>query len=170
MKYVIDVPPNYISHSHIYGNLLTIPYVVGGSARDFHTNICLEPYEENDREKIEKEVWEFAKTLDVGITIEELYSIFGDEDFYNNYTYKEAKKKYEEWKKPKEEVFCVGDEIEYFFGMKAIITFIKDTDDEISIIFKDGSTDCMMKSELKDWKKTGRHFPNIVELLEEMKE
>ena len=49
MKFVIDVPEDYIIDSALYGKRLSIPFFLGdGYSCHFPTRITLEPYEEQE--------------------------------------------------------------------------------------------------------------------------
>ena len=64
MKYIIDVPVDYICITG-EGTTLQIPYFLsGGIMRSFRTNIFLEPYEGPESTEIEKFVPGLHKTGD----------------------------------------------------------------------------------------------------------
>lgn len=52
MKFVIDIPDDYIVDSALYGKRLSIPFFLegleGGDLYHFPTKIILEPYEEQE--------------------------------------------------------------------------------------------------------------------------
>ena len=70
----------------------------------------LTPYTEPDRKAIEDEVWGFVNAI-YGLSDEELYEIFYDGN-YCEHSYQEAKARYEEWKRRKDEIYA-GDEVYY---------------------------------------------------------
>lgn len=129
----------------------------------------LTPYPEPDRKAIEDEVWEFASMLmnmhpDVA---EDIYwSMNGGRGIgvAAEMTYQEAKSKYEAWKKQKDEIH-VGDEVTSKFGDGVVIDIV--ADESVHILGKDGHWNEYAEGE---YRKTGRHFPEVAELLEKMRE
>lgn len=111
MKYIVDLPDAYTSESALFGDILSIPICLeGGKRYGIPTGIKLEPYTEPDREAIEDEVWEFARKVEY-MDIREREEAFNIHYPFNQMSYKEAKSKYEVWKRTKE--IRVGDEVEY---------------------------------------------------------
>lgn len=55
----------------------------------------------------------------------------------------------------------VGDEVIGFSGAKAIVTVVDDCDDDITLMFEDGSFDTYP---CKNFRKTGRHFDEVEQL------
>ena len=140
----------------------------------------LTPYTEPDRNVIEDEVWEFASMLmnmhpDVA---EDIYwSMNGGKGIgvAAEMTYQEAKAKYDSWIKAnrdKEKRIEVGDEIEYKDcpSETAIVlrlyqpTFFKPLAD---LIYRDGKIETQVI--VDKLVKTGRHFPQVEEMLKAMK-
>jgi len=121
------------------------------------------------------DMWEVIKKVmenedKGGYSIKMLRKLFGSYDVYNithNYTPEEALAKIKEYE-DKQEQFAVGDEVySDAFDDKGIITHI--TADKVSCvcIICNGST--MMKVGTNGLHKTGRHFPEIAEVLAELR-
>ena len=107
-KYIVDLPKEYTSKSALLGEILSIPIQINGSKNyNIPTAIKITPYTESDRGTIEDEVWEFAwkiYSMDIG----EYAEIFDNKGCSSDY--REAKAKYEEWKKQKDDIH-VKDEV-----------------------------------------------------------
>ena len=128
-----------------------------------------EPDEDEIRQKAHEEAWEFAKTVSI-MKPEDKRECWGT-DKYNTinlgYSYQEAKDKYESWKAEKDKV-CVGDEVKEINGIwKGIVMNIDDTDD-LTIMVSSGQSCNGYKK--KYFRKTGRHFNEIEELLKKMRD
>lgn len=80
----------------------------------------------------------------------------------------EAIEKIRQYEQEQEEI-KVGDEVELKCGVRPAI-YMQGTkgSDEIYLLFNDGSCGVHSKSEIE--RKTGRHFPGIVEILKKMQE
>ena len=48
MKFVIDIPVEYVNHFDKTPTLIIPYYLKGGISKKFYTTICLEPYEEQE--------------------------------------------------------------------------------------------------------------------------
>ena len=103
--------------------------------------------------------------------IEEAFDIHRENAMYpfNQMTYQEAKAKYEAWKESKEEIH-VGDEIRIKTSYSADAVVIGMDDYDLFIVWKDGETDRIEPPERKQWVKTGKHFPEVEELLKKITE
>ena len=132
----------------------------------------VEEYTEPDREAIENEVWNFATMLlnmhpDVA---EDIYrSMNGGKGIgvAAEMTYQEAKERYDAWKKKKEEI-RVGDEV-IVAGTTGVVVRIPEGDEQrIHFIAPSGTVYC--NNAYADIVKTGRHFPEVAELLKKMRE
>lgn len=92
---------------------------------------------------------------------------------FKDLSYQEAKAKYEEWLKRKDEIH-VGDELKQITasgsptGAKCIV--VKIDGDKMNGIKKDGSLVVCSSQVKRWWTKTGRHFPEVAELLKKMRE
>ena len=158
MKYIIDIPEDEVNISGIL------------------TATTMTPYDESEAEQRgREEAWEFAKKIlgpsdnSDALTMEDLADCYGTDDAYDvvcGTTYQEAREKYEEWKKEKEEI-KIGDEIRNG-GVYGIVTLVEKKADGICyhVVGCDGYV--WYLNDLVT-KKTGRHFPEVAELLEKMR-
>ena len=143
----------------------------------------LTPYTEPDRKAIEdaqEEVWNFASKIILsaslgGLTTDEIKDCFGNEnvffDVLRDFSYQEAKAKYDAWKKKKNEI-RVGDEVipmDTEYDTMIVTRTWKDDywSDCVNTIGFDGSICSFLTSNVK---KTGRHFDEVEELLKKIKE
>lgn len=184
MKYIIDIPNADVSRwvgITPLGKKLYVPISVeDGNEYNIGTGIYVEEYIETDRKAIEDEVWEFALKLmedveEPHFRSAEMVDCFCKESARNVMMdgYQEAKAKYEAWKKQKDEV-RVGDELKQITasgsltGAKCIV--VKIDGDKMNGIKKDGSLVVCSSQVKRWWTKTGRHFPEVAELLKKMRE
>lgn len=155
MKYIIDLPEEFAEATKEYW--------------DKTVGMQLEPYIESNREVIENEVWDLANYMG-RMSLTERDLCFGfplPQEVTMNLSYQEAKAKFEAWLKEKNEI-KVGDEVIDKDGHKAIATYVYTDCKLCDVLWDDGSvTEDVYKEEFS---KTGRHFPEVVELLEKMKE
>ena len=166
MKYIVDIPNDSINK---YVSLLdkesfVVPITVGSdSSIRFNTGLKLKPYAEPDHKAIEDEVWQTAIEIDRNT---------GNYD-WQGMTYREAKVKYEAWKKQKDEIH-VGDEVVYssnllnYHGVKGVV-LSPETDDEYAMILLLDDLNVVADASAK-LKKTGRHFDEVEELLKKMED
>lgn len=129
--------------------------------------------EQEIRQKVEQEVWEFARNLlnytdDDWDALERMLLI-------DKCTYQEAKAKYEEWLKQKDEIH-VGDEV-YHKELPELKIYVTDMDDNSFggfALCKMGNFcdygDRFSECDVHQYKPTGRMLPNIVQLLNKMQE
>ena len=121
---------------------------------------------EPDRKAIEDEVWEFATTC-TKMDGSDSVDVFGgfSVDSFTKYSYQEAKAKYEEWKKQKDEI-RVGDEVALQDGnfKYVVMGFHFNT---AYLLASDGSVSKFPVSKLR---KLNRHFNETEELLKKMRE
>lgn len=98
-KYIVDIAnDNYMISFH------------GAGSCSFKKVTDLKPYTEPDedeiRQRVENEVWEFAKQVSI-MKPEDKRECWGTEKYNTinfGYSYQEAKAKYDAWKKKKEEI------------------------------------------------------------------
>lgn len=122
--------------------------------------------EQEIKQKVENEVWEFAKEVRLKEFIDEEGRLHGYISSFNSYS--EAKAKYEAWKKQKDEI-RVGDEVEYVEDhRKKIVVTSTYSDGWFDAIDSNGYLYINRNPVM--WKKTGRHFPELIELLKKMGE
>ena len=165
-KYIVDLPDAYTSESALFGDILSIPICLeGGKRYGIPTGIKLEPYTEPDREAIEDEVWEFARKVEY-MDIREREEAFNIHYPFNQMSYKEAKYKYEVWKRTKEEI-CVGDEIEAETGKKACVLYENPDGTQLFVFKANGTFAWWSKCKIH---KTGKKYSEIAELLKKMRE
>lgn len=157
MKYIINIPDD-------------IQKIIGLRQDYSLIYVDMTPYTEPDRKAIEDEVWEFVRELihynnGKGMVDDELQSCFGHDLYsqvFKHLSYQEAKAKYDEWKRKKEEIH-VGDEVEYIDGNTN--AFVSYFDGEMcDLICADGSVAediC-----LNMLRPTGRKCPEVLKLLE----
>ena len=166
-KYIIDIPDEvrwiqYIQQTRHGTQNLKVECVCD-----------LTPYTEPDREAIENEVWKVLEAimneddLDYPSNFDNCFHENCWEDVFKKHTYREVKANYEAWKKQKDEIH-VGDEVT-ICGQKRVVTSIDDKD--AMAIDSDGNTYGFRSIGFYDEAtKTGRHFPEVAELLKKMRE
>ncbi|WP_303820941.1 hypothetical protein [Ruminococcus flavefaciens] len=128
----------------------------------------LKKYERDDEayQRGLDEAWKAAEKV-LMLESEELKEIFDviyEEEVFGNFTPAKAIEKlraYEEQKKAEDEI-KVGDEVERNGITEGVITRIRTDDDWFQVMQSNGSSYGTQKSNLK---KTGRHFPQVAELL-----
>lgn len=118
-----------------------------------------------------EDAWDAAKkialfTKDGGLSIDELQDVFGTGNYIEILMKSDPLEAIEKIQKLQ---FKVGDEVKDKFGFYAVVTRTKKDDDEsqMSLVFRDGSAGPRKKD---GWTKTGRHFPQIAEVLGMMDE
>ena len=172
MKYVIDIPDKAIDfmggRDHV--SVFVEPEYKVGDCKHYALRISkedIEPYTEPNRETIENEVWDFATSC-IDMDGNDFCICFGNDSvFYlTEYTYSEAKSKYDEWKRKKDEI-RVGDEVIIKSdGVKGVV-LDEDLCGEFSVFTENGCCEAYRKIHFE---KTGRHFPEVAELLKKMRE
>lgn len=162
MKYIIDVDGRISKH----GKLELLCEVENALPQYICTTIDARPYAEPDRKTIEDEVWNFAAKIE-RMTCREVYEVFGIDPAWlcNQMSYQEAKAKYEAWKKQNDEI-KVGDEIEDVIRDKGVVVY-KYSKQLVDILWDDGSV--TEDNSIEGVRKTGRHFPEVTQLLEKMR-
>ena len=122
-KYIIDIPDD--SDTKYTYDQDTKELKFPSPRIDFTSLMGLEivlkniiPYTEPDRKVIEDEVWEFCMNTDWSWISEVGTKPLGD------YTYQEAKAKYEAWLKQKDEI-CAGDELKDDENIRAVVLDIR---------------------------------------------
>ena len=145
MKYVVDIPESMVIKSALKGLTLGITMRVPSNNQDFviSTNIQLEPY-----------------------TKPEIYSYTDNSTGWELYQdYQKAKERYETWKKQMNEI-RIGNEVANLTDYKGVVVKICD-DKTVNIMWDNGNVgNCKTNT----FHKTGRHFPEIVEVLEKMRD
>lgn len=161
MKYIIDVNKDRIDCSGQLFIAVDIPN--SQSAYEIPTGVWVKDYTEPDRKAVEDEVWGFAWKV-FSMNIGEYAEIFGDKGCTSDY--REAKAKYDTWKKRNDEI-RVGDEVTLYNNVKLVVVTI---DQGTSVQGIDENGECYECIELKELKKTGRHFPEVEELMKKMRD
>ena len=165
MKYIIEFEDEYSMNEGgmKYHQCKQVPYwsVSHGIIKK------LTPYTEPDRKAIEDEVWGLANYMG-RMSLTERDLCFGfplPQEVTMNLSYNEAKSKYEAWMKQKDEIH-VGDEVTPRDGIwKGVVVDVYDG--YLTIMGNKGISAGGYKS--KFFSKTGRHFPEVAELLEKMR-
>lgn len=178
MKYIIEIPDdNYDMYT--YNNELRIPWILGENSTKhwLHTGLKVTPYTEPDHKAIEDEVWDFMRFMFQFMDSVDRFKCFGGyvsaNSVVRDMTYQEAKARYDTWKKQKEEI-RVGDEVFY----------LDDPDKEKAVVLRryqppqykplvdilcEGGI-LIKQVVVENLVRTGRHFDEVEELLNKMKE
>ena len=172
MKYVIDIPDKAIDfmggRDHV--SVFVEPEYKVGDCKHYALRISkedIEPYTEPNRETIENEVWDFAISCVDMVGIDFYRCFEHDSVFYlTEYTYSEAKSKYDEWKRKEEEV-RVGDEVETELGNKACVLYGNPDGTQIFVLKADGTAAWWSRCAIH---KTGKNHSEVAELLKKMRE
>ena len=155
-------------------DIYNIGYVEGVKDGTIKSESYISGKEQEAYDKGLREAWECAGSIVSSneLTLDQLREIFGT----NNYTriFKEFTgfdairklKEYEEVKQWNPNGIEVGDEVYQLDDDLCIVTMVKD-DGYASIVYGNGSIDIYPLNLLK---KTGRHFPQIAEVLAQMQE
>ena len=179
MKYIIDVPDEAIELMGGHISIFVEPVFKTGDCKRYALRISkgdIEPYTEPDRKVIEDEVWKMARLIsleadDGGLNPTDLYECYKSrsiQEVMKNHSYQEAKAQYEVWKRTKE--IRVGDEVEY--ECDGIVRFVvTGFCGETAFGFKHQCDydDVGEYCDIEDLRKTGRHFPEVAELLKKMR-
>lgn len=174
-KYVIDIPDtdDYKIYSPLNGLELGLPWKIMDKTYTLPTHIKLKPYIESNRKAIEDEVWKIADNIH-GMSIEDKMSCFGfslTSAVTSNFSYQEIKTKLEAWKKQNDEI-NIGDEVTYTLCGDTATLIVLGKKKNKYYGFNPNAPDYNDVGEYCDadmLKKTGRHFPEVAELLEKMR-
>lgn len=166
MKYIIEVPEGRV----VDGFLRLLGVMEGVKSHWIETGIRATPYEEpsDTAEDAWKMISHVMKYADAGgMSIEDLEECFGTNNLspIGKMSYVEVREKYDAWRKKKGEIH-VGDEI-YDCCVKGVVTYVDRIDNSVAyqIVGQDGATYCLEGSAVI---KSGRHFPEVAELLKKM--
>lgn len=179
-KYIIDLPEGELLYLNVWkcedGKCVFI---------DTHSTSDLRPYISSESyidglKKGQDDAWELARRIicpsdccedSISAHTKEIFNKEGWEirGIFTDLSYQEAKSKYNEWQKQKDEIH-VGDEViapdPYYESM--VVTSLQESDRGdmwLSTIGNDGMVYEFMETSVK---KTGRHFPEVAELLKKM--
>lgn len=175
-KYIIDIPDEAIEFMGSCINVFVEPEFKIGDCKRYALRICkdditpyTEPGENEIRQKVEQEVWELADYM-CRMSQTEKNRCFGfsyPSEVTTNLTYQEAKSMFEKWMENENEI-RVGDEI-YSDGdyEKSVVMEIHG-DGSVSVYTKNGCIEHWW-NKIHNLKKTGRHFDEIVQLLNKIR-
>ena len=125
----------------------------------------IEPNEDEIRQKIEQEVWEFAKKVRLKEFFDDNHNLHSYLDYFE---YRDAKAKHEELKKQKDEIHEYDEIISEVPDKKAVIVRI-DCWGQWHCINANGSF--MVETNQQGyWRKTGRSFPELGDVIKKIGE
>ena len=196
-KYIIEVDDKYVSPDNKL--IVSHKNLFDGDSYSYHIQIAkLTPYTE-DLEHVRKEAFEkgystavaeqecavggaaekgYQKGLsDVWDAIRKVNDMILEEqgkvfktvtirDIIRKYSASEIIEKLRQYEQEKKEQIQVGDEIKSVSG-KAVVTGLSPDNEHVRYVYFDGSTGVIHKSTVS---RTGRHYPEIAEVLRKMKE
>lgn len=120
------------------------------------------------------EAWEAARKIvylasDGGYSVSELMKIFGSDNIASDEILKHntAAEVIAKIEKYERNCINIGDEVTNNDGWKGVVTWISPDGEYIVMMLEDGTA---LRWKEKEFKKTGRHFPQIEELLQQMQE
>lgn len=129
---------------------------------------------ESDYQRGLDDAWEAARKISL-MSPDEIEKVFPGAAKYNRYNLGysgveaiEKLKAYEEQKKADAEI-KVGDEVEAYSGRAVVFGTFTDTKGEKFCRYWYPSDDSFNKGKTENLKKTGRHFPQVAELIKAMK-
>ena len=189
---------DYISMSSLLGKEFCYPLRNMNKTYVIPTGLKIEPYTEPSQKAINlqhahdienvarmnyrkgaEDAWELARRIicppdccedSISAHTKEIFNKEGWEirGIFTDLSYQEAKSKYNEWQKQKDEIH-VGDEVEYVEDhRKKIVVTSTYSDGWFDAIDSNGYLYINRNPVM--WKKTGRHFPELIELLKKMGE
>lgn len=154
-----------------------ISYIYSYNGRNYKATERMELKEESEDAKDKtyeeglNEAWELARDIIAMPNSENKsligvrYNALGNDALYDiirNYSASEIIKMIKEY-----EEIIVGDEVTNEEEWKGVVTWINPNGEYMEVILEDGTTIQWKKT---SFKKTGRHFPQIEEVLKQMKE
>ena len=159
MKYIIDIPDDidFVEFYKSKNNKFL-------ENRNIVSVSTLEKYEDmTDAEKveIEEKTWDIAWEI-LNMSSKDYNQIF--DEWRSPANFQEIKIKYNRWKLRKE--IKIGDEVINICGEKAIVLKVYN-DNGMDLLWSDGSASFNNDG---TFYKTGRHFPEIAEVLNKLKE
>ena len=159
MKYIIDIPDdiNLIEFYKSKDNkFLESRNIVSISTLTPYTE-----YAEDEKIKIEEETWDIAWEI-LNMSSKDYNQIF--DEWRDPANFQEVKIKYNKWKLRKE--IKIGDEVVNICDEKAIVLKVYDNNG-MDLLWSDGSASFNNGG---TFYKTGRHFDEIAEILNKLKE
>lgn len=165
-KYIIEIEDDPFIRYECFPGEEKLYIAKGFKSLVFNQNDLdkLTPYDESAAElRGAEKAWELAKKISI-MPDEAKKEVWGT-DKYNTinlgYSYAEAAEKYELWQKEKNEI-KVGDEVSDC-TVTGVIVGIRG--DYFRILFSNGATHFMSN---REFKKTGRHFSEVADLLKKI--
>jgi len=158
MKYIVDVPDEVPVSDEL------VPFDM------CRPSWYLEAYEKGKADA-EDEVWEFVRII-TDMTEKQRIECFGGAtcDLDEYWTYQDAKTKYDAWKKKKEQV-RVGDEVEYECDGRVRFVVLEIVGRKAyGFKYPCDYADVGEYCDIDRLTKTGRHFPEVAELLKKMRD
>ena len=161
--------------------IIDIPEQIAEASTDYMKKVgmSIEPYTEPDRKAIEdaqEEAWSLAKKIILtvpsgGLTIDEIKDCFGNPKYFadvlKDFSYQEAKAKYDAWKKKKNKIH-VGDEVKHKqCEWEAFVTNISESG-YLTLMWDLGEASSGFDPE--NFEKTGKHCAEIEELIKKINE
>ena len=116
-----------------------------------------------------KAAWDAAcKIINmIGLKRKDIFGYMAFSSVMNNFSATEAIEKIKQYEQ--EQQIQVGDEVVFYNGEKCVVTVVGDG--QVAEVMDKGGFSMRMDDGLRNsMKKTGRHFPEIAELLKKMKE
>lgn len=170
MKDIINVSDEAIELMGGYISIFVEPVFKTGDCKLYALRLSKEnikPYAEPNLEDIEDEVWNFARTINY-MGYDDFISCFGGktEEKVYELSYSEAKAEYEAWKKQKDEI-RVGDEVKLFGRAKGLVYIVGE--EMLEGVYSNCDRLIPFCWRKKDCIKTGKHFPEITELLKKIR-
>ena len=146
-KYIIEIPEDKIA-DFVGSTHFLMPYMMAGHIGHHDTGLPIEPYTELDLEKVKKEAYQQGYEQ-------------GYKDGYNE---------------PDKGKIQVGDEVirhyksEFAEGDDAPSIFLSEEDGYFRCLAFNGRSIMIAEYPKNQYRKTGRHFPEIAEVLQKIKE
>lgn len=172
MKYIINVPED-----RVRGDRLWILATTEDSLDHYlPTGIKAVPYDDSEAEQRGRgEAWRLAQELE-NMEIEDWRDCFHSPyaDGLTKMSFDEANERYKEWQEQKNEInkIHVGDEVAFENGSRFVVYDILNSGRLCGCGYErcSGRRASWSGVDTEVVRKTGRHFPEIAELLEKMKE
>lgn len=158
MKYIIDIPDDIdlIEFYESKKDRLKNRNLISVSTLDLYEDIT-----EAEKVEIEEKTWDICWEI-FNMGSKDYNKIF--DEWRSPANFQEVKIKYNRWKLRKK--LKIGDEVINFSGKKAIVLKLYDGNG-MDLLWSDGSTSY---NEDGTFYQTGRHFPEIAEILNKLKE
>lgn len=178
-KYIIEIPDDKIG-DFIGSTHFLMPYMMAGHIGHHDTGLPINPYTEPDLEQVRIEAyqegladaWEAARKIANLVSGEQrrLFDCFGIYPIACRFSAHEAIEKLKTYEQEQEEI-KVGDEVERILDgeVDSKAVFLEENNGYYSCLFWTGSFFTTLSYPKKQFRKTGRHFPEIAAVLEKMR-